>query len=64
MSKLNTTEYSDEFAGNKRNYNLPVRFDLTGGYLGITQSPGSGHSERVLLTPAQVRRLIGWLEDR
>lgn len=59
-----TTEYSDRFAGDKRNHNLPVRFDMTtGGYLGITQwdSDSTKVRDRVLLSPEQVEHLMVWV---
>lgn len=52
-------DYSADVAGDAGNFNSSVRFDLTGGYVGITQREDyDGCVERVLLTPEQVRALI------
>lgn len=51
-----TTRYSDKVPGQAGNYCQPVRFDMTGNYVGITQWKDDG-IERVLLSPAQVRAL-------
>lgn len=53
-----TTVYSDRIKGAPRNYNWPVRLDITDGYLGITQFDGEKVKDRVLLSPAQVRELL------
>lgn len=53
------TKYSDEFAGNERNHDLPVKFDMTDGYLGITQKHDNV-IDRVLLSPDQVKKLVAF----
>ena len=58
------TEYSDEYAGDERNYGLAVRFDQSDdGYVGISQNQMSGRQsmDRVLLSPAQVRALLAFV---
>lgn len=58
-TRNDTTQYSAAITGDKGNHLFPVRFDLTGQYLGITTTdPVDGTIERVLLSPAQVRALI------
>jgi hypothetical protein len=51
--------YSKEIEGDKGNYNWPVKFDRTGGYVGISQMV-DGKVERILLSPRQVRELIAF----
>ena len=53
-----TTSYSAEFKGTERNYHMTARFDLSDGYVGISQRDSDGRLERVLLSPSQVRELI------
>lgn len=55
------TTYSNKIAGEKRNYDLPVRFDLTDGFLGITQFEGDVVKDRALLSPKQVRELVDFI---
>lgn len=52
------TRYSERINGSPRNYNWPVRFDVTDGYVGITQMEGDVVKDRVLLSPAQVQQLL------
>jgi hypothetical protein len=54
------TTYSEKIKGSPRNYGWAVRFDLTDGYLGITQFEGEAVKDRVLLSPAQVRELVNF----
>ena len=49
------TTYSEKIKGSERNYDWQVRFDLTDGFLGITQFEGETVKDRVLLSPAQAR---------
>lgn len=56
------TTYSEEFPGDKRNWDWPVRFDFTDGYLGITQTAGS--TERVLLARSQLDELVRFVRER
>jgi len=51
------TAYSDRQAGDRGNHGTSVRFDLTDGYVGISQFVESTVADRVLLTPAQWRAL-------
>lgn len=51
------TYYSDEIKGTRGNHDLPAKFDLTDGYLGITQT-----GDRVLLSPKQVKALTEFVE--
>jgi hypothetical protein len=57
------TVYSAPIPGDAGNYQWRVRFDRTGGYLGITQYEGDMFKERVLLSPAQVKALLAFLND-
>lgn len=53
-------KYSEQIAGDKGNYDWPVRFDVHNGYIGITQwNDGSG--DRVLLSPGQLAELRKFL---
>ena len=56
------TRYSEKIAGTRTNHNLPARFDLTDGSLGITQFDNGTVSDRVLLCPKQVQELRKFLE--
>lgn len=56
------TYYSARIDGARGNYNLPVRFDMTDGFLGITQVESEKVSDRVLLSPEQVKKLIAFVE--
>lgn len=58
------TTYSDKVPGERRNYHQPVRFDLTDGYLGITQSENGAVKDRVLLSPKQVKELLAFVSKR
>jgi hypothetical protein len=65
---METTYYGQPVDGEPGNHNLSARFDWTRGYLGITQKGGewgaAGNvTDRVLLSPAQVRVLRTFLED-
>lgn len=52
------TYYSDKIEGAPRNYNWPARYDLTDGYVGISQFEDDGNvKDRVLLSPKQVKEL-------
>jgi hypothetical protein len=52
------TYYSDKVKGARGNYNWLARYDLTDGYLGISQIEGDKVKDRVLLSPKQVKELI------
>jgi hypothetical protein len=59
------TYYSDEVAGARGNYNWPVTYDVTGGYVGITQKADDGTvKDRVLLSPEQVKALTEFLAQQ
>lgn len=55
------THYSDEIPGAKQNYDLSVTFDLTDGFLGISQKDAGVVKDRVLLSPKQVEELTKFL---
>lgn len=55
--------YSDKIEGARGNYNLPAEYDLTDGYLGINQK-GDAATDRVLLSPKQVKALIEFIERK
>lgn len=60
-----STIYSRKVEGDAANYHNACTFDLTDGYLGITEvQPGRKTIERVLLSPKQVDALIDWLRKR
>lgn len=60
---MDTTTYSDEIKGERRNYNWSVGFDwTTGGFLGITQKDGADVKDRVLLSPEQVKELTAFID--
>jgi hypothetical protein len=56
------THYSDWIDGARGNYDWPVRYDRTDGYLGISQIEGG--KDRVLLSPKQVQELIKFIEQQ
>lgn len=56
------THYSEEIKGARGNYNFPVRYDLTDGYLGITQKESGTVMDRVLLSPRQVEEMTKFLD--
>ena len=53
--------YSAEIEGAHGNYAWPVEFDVVDGYIGITQRTHR-NIERVLLSPAQFRALVAFVE--
>lgn len=55
------TQYSERIKGARGNYGWQVRFDMTNGYLGITQIDGEAVKDRVLLSPAQVQELLDFV---
>lgn len=62
-SQPQITVYSDDVPGQCGNYGWAARFDWTGGYVGIDQwSPRGTNTERVLLSPNQVRALLAFVE--
>jgi hypothetical protein len=58
------TDYSPVLPGERGNYNWPVRYDMTGGFLGITQIEGDTVKDRVLLSPKQVRELTAFIRKK
>ncbi len=58
MAQTGITTYSDKIAGERRNFDLPARFDVTDGFLGISQE-----HDRVLLSPKQIKELILFLRN-
>lgn len=58
------THYSDTIPGNDGNYNWPVKFDKTRGFIGINQTTDDGKIERVLLSPSQYRALMAFGQRR
>lgn len=55
------TRYSEKIKGDRGNFDWEVRFDVTGGHLGITQFEGAAVKDRVLLSPAQVQELLDFV---
>jgi hypothetical protein len=65
MARTNsTTTYSEKVKGARGNYGWLARFDLTDGYLGITQFEGEKVKDRVLLSPAQVQELLNFIGSK
>jgi len=60
---MNNTKYSDDVEGDDGNFNQAVRFDITDGYIGITQSE-IHDVQRVLLTPRQVKKMLIFLKRK
>ena len=58
------TTYSEKIKGSEGNYDWQVRFDLTDGFLGITQFEGETVKDRVLLSPAQARELVNFVAGK
>lgn len=61
---MSETKYSKTVPGVASNFGQPVRFDKTGGYVGITQFNDEGCKEvgdRVLLSPNQVKALAQFI---
>jgi hypothetical protein len=59
MSDQNFTRYSEKIEGDHGNYGWQTRFDISdNGYLGINQYEAGGLTDRILLSPNQVRELI------
>lgn len=57
------TYYSDELVGDRGNYWWSARYDVTRGHLGISQTTEKGRpTERVLLSPYQIKELKKFLE--
>jgi len=54
------TRYSDRIAGSAGNYNWPVVFSETDGYLNIMQ-PQDKDTDSVLLSPTQINALLAFL---
>lgn len=61
MSAHETSFYSKGIKGDEGNYEWEVNFDLTRGYVGISQMANGTH-ERVLLSPAQTKELVAFIE--
>ena len=59
-----TTYYSEQINGSRGNYNWPVRYDFTDGYLGISQTEDGKVKDRVLLSPAQVKELMEFVQRK
>jgi hypothetical protein len=58
------TYYGEKIKGSPGNYGWQVRFDVTNGYLGISQYDGEILKDRVLLSPAQVRQLVEFVAEK
>lgn len=60
--KKGDTVYSETIKGMRGNYDWPARFDFTDGFLGVTQFDETGtYKARVLLSPEQVKLLVGFV---
>ena len=58
------TYYSDKIAGARGNHKWPVAYDITDGYVGISQVEDGRVKDRVLLSPKQVRELVAFIERK
>jgi hypothetical protein len=58
------TTYSEKIKGDRGNFDWQVRFDLTDGFLGITQFDGEAVKDRVLLSPAQAKELVEFVSGK
>jgi len=59
------TDYSDRVPGETRNHDHACSFDVTDGFVGITQydtADPTRVTDRVLLSPAQFRALLDFLD--
>lgn len=58
------TDYSDPVVGEWRNHGHTARFDVTDGFIGITQYDGDGATvtDRVLLSPSQWSELVAFVD--
>lgn len=56
------TRYSARIEGARGNYKWPVRFDVTDGFLGISQIEDDKVKDRVLLSPKQVKAMTAFLK--
>jgi hypothetical protein len=61
---MSTTTYSEKIKGARGNYDWHARFDITDGYLGITQIDGESVKDRVLLSPEQVQELLKFVGQK
>ena len=62
MNKTGLTHYSQEVPGTPMNHGFVVRFDLTDGYLGVSQrGRDSTWTNRVLLSPDQIQALLAFV---
>ncbi len=62
-----TTIYSLKIEGEPPNYNWPVSFDITDGFVGIDQYKDYAERrtiDRVLLSPTQMQELIAFVKRR
>jgi hypothetical protein len=64
MARNGTTTYSEKVKGARGNHGWLARFDLTDGYLGITQFDGEMVKDRVLLSPEQVQELLDFIGQK
>lgn len=58
------TDYSDRVPGTAQNFDKSVQFDVTDGFVGITQYDGQTDdvTDRVLLSPQQWRELVAFVK--
>lgn len=62
MAKLRgRTYYSEKIKGTPGNYSWASQFDITDGYLGISQYEGDAVKDRILLSPNQVKELLDFV---
>lgn len=64
MAQRGRTYYSEKIEGARGNYDWPARFDVTDGYIGITQYDGEAVKDRVLLSPKQVKELLNFIGEQ
>jgi len=56
------TQYSTKIEGTWGNYNWPVSFDISNGFVGINQYEGETIKDRILLSPLQVQEFIAFVK--
>ena len=60
--EIGSTYYSEKIEGDAGNYYWLARFDVTDGYVGITQLEGTHVKDRVLLSSEQFRALVAFVK--
>lgn len=64
MDVRGRTYYSEKIKGDSGNYDFVVRFDVTDGYIGLTQYDGEEVKDRILLSPSQVTEFLNFARGK